>query len=100
MLIKYIPFFAYGKATFNDLRYDIIRHIATFIEPEDIVNWSYADCLTLSSLTLKKLVEQIFNISGLESISDNEPELAGVMRFAYISHDHLLLFKAFMKEVV
>jgi hypothetical protein len=100
MLIKYIPFFAYGKATFNKLSYDMIRHIATFIEPEDIVNWRYVDCLTLSSLSLKKLAEQTFDISGLESISDNEPELAGVLRLARISHDHLLLFKAFMKEVV
>jgi ankyrin repeat protein len=89
-----------GKATFNDLRYDMIRHIATFIEPEDIVNWRYVNCLTLSSLSLKRLVQQTFNISGLESIADNEAELAGVMRFAYICHDHLLLFKAFMKEVV
>jgi hypothetical protein len=88
------------KATFNHLRYDMIRHIATFIEPEDIVNWRYVNCLTLSSLSLKRLVQQTFNISGLESIADNEAELAGVMRFAYISHNHLLLFKAIMKEVV
>jgi hypothetical protein len=89
-----------GKATFNDLPYDIIRHIATFIEPEDIVNWRYVNCLTLSSLTLKKLVEEIFNISGLESISDNEPELAGVLRLARISHDPFLLFKFLINDVV
>jgi ankyrin repeat protein len=89
-----------GKATFNDLRYDMIRHIATFIEPEDIVNWRYVNCLTLSSLSLKKLVEQIFNISGLECISDNEPELAGVMRLAHVSHDPFLLFKFLINDVV
>jgi hypothetical protein len=89
-----------GKATFNDLRYDMIRHIATFIEPEDIVNWRYVNCLTLSSLTLKKLVEQIFNIFGLESIADNEPELAGVMALAHTSHDPFIFFKALMNDVV
>jgi hypothetical protein len=88
------------KATFNDLRYDMIRHIATFIEPEDIVNWRYVNCLTLSSLSLKRLVQQTFNISGLESISDNEPELAGVMRLAHDSHDHMLVFKALINDIV
>jgi hypothetical protein len=89
-----------GEATFNDLRYDMIRHIATFMEPEDIVNLRYVNCLTLSSLPLKRLVEKTFNIPGLESIADNEPELAGVMRLAHISHDHMLLFKALMNDVV
>jgi hypothetical protein len=89
-----------GKATFNDLRYDIIRHIATFMEPKDIVNWRYVNCLTLSSLSLKKLAEQTFDISGLESISDNEPELAGVLRLARISHDPFLLFKFLINDVV
>jgi hypothetical protein len=88
------------KATFNHLRYDMIRHIATFIEPEDIVNWRYVNCLTLSSLTLKKLVEQIFNMSGLECIADNEPELAGVLRLVRISHDPFLLFKFLINDVV
>jgi ankyrin repeat protein len=88
------------KATFNDLRYDIIRHIATFMEPEDIVNLRYVNSLTLSSLSLKKLVEQAFNISGLESIADNEPELAGVMRLAHDSHDHMLLFKALINDII
>jgi ankyrin repeat protein len=89
-----------GKATFNLLRYDMIRHIATFIEPEDIVNWRYVNCLTLSSLSLKRLVEQTFDISGLECISDNEPELAGVLRLARISHDPFLLFKFLINDVV
>jgi hypothetical protein len=89
-----------GKASFNDLSYDMIRLIATFVEPEDIFNWRYVNCLTLYSLPLKKSVEQTFNIFGLESVADNEPELAGVMRFARISHDPLLLFKALMEDVV
>jgi hypothetical protein len=88
------------KVTFNDLRYEMIRHIATFIEPEDIVNWRCVNCLTFSSLSLKKLVEQLFNISGLESISDNEPELAGVMELAHTSHDPVLFFTALMEDVV
>jgi hypothetical protein len=92
--------FGNGKATFNDLRYDMIRHIATFMEPTDIVTWRYVNCLTLYSLPLKKLVEQTFNIFGLESIADNEPELAGIMRFTHISHDPFLFFKALMNDVV
>jgi hypothetical protein len=89
-----------GKATFNNLSYHMIRLIATFMEPEDIVNWRYVNCVTLSSLSLKKLVEQLFNISGLESISDNEPELAGVMALAHTSHDHMLFFTALMEDIV
>jgi hypothetical protein len=89
-----------GTATFNDLRYDMIRHIATFMEPTDIVTWRYVNCLTLYSLPLKKLVEQLFNISGLESISDNEPELAGVMALAHTSHDPVLFFTTLMEDVV
>jgi hypothetical protein len=89
-----------GKATFNDLHYKMIRLIATFMEPKDIVNWRNVNCLTLSSLSLKKLVEQAFSISGLESISDNEPELAGVMALAHTSHDPVLFFTALMEDVV
>jgi hypothetical protein len=89
-----------GKASFNDLNYDMIRLIATFMKPKEIVNWRYVNCLTLSSLPLKKLVEQTFNIFGLESVADNEPELAGVMRFAHISHDPFFFFKALMNDVV
>jgi hypothetical protein len=88
------------NSSFNRLPTDIIRLIATFMEPEEIVNRRYVNCLTLSSLSLKRLVEQIFNISGLESISDNEPELAGVMRLARISHDPFLLFKALMNDII
>jgi hypothetical protein len=88
------------KATFNDLRYDMIRHIATFMKPKEIVKFRYVNCLTLSSLSLKRLAQQTFNISGLENISDNEPELAGVMRLTHISHDPLPLFKSLMKDVV
>jgi hypothetical protein len=86
--------------TFNDLHYKMIRLINTFMEPKDIVNWRCVNCLTFSSLSLKKLVEQLFNISGLESISDNEPELAGVMALAHTSHDPVLFFAALMEDVV
>jgi hypothetical protein len=88
------------NSSFNRLPTDIIRLIATFMEPGEIVNWRYVNCLTLSSLSLKKLVEQIFNISGLESIADNEPELAGVLRLARISHDHFLLFKFLINDII
>jgi hypothetical protein len=86
--------------TFNDLHYKMIRLITTFMEPKDIFNWRCVNCLTFSSLSLKKLVEQLFNISGLESISDNEPELAGVMALAHISHDRVLFFTALLEDVV
>jgi hypothetical protein len=89
-----------GKATFNDLSYDMIRLIATFMKPKEIVTFRYVNCLTLDSFPLKKLVEKTFKIFGLESIADNEPELAGVMRFAHISHDPFILFKALMEDVV
>jgi hypothetical protein len=88
------------NSSFNRLPTDIIRLIATFMEPEEIVNLRYMNCLTLSSLSLKRLVEQIFNISGLENISDNEPELAGVMRLAHTSHDPFLFFKALTNDII
>jgi hypothetical protein len=88
------------NSSFSRLPTDIIRLIATFMEPGEIVNWRYVNCLTLSSLSLKKLVEQIFNISGLECISDNEPELAGVLRFARNSHDPFLFFKALINDII
>jgi hypothetical protein len=88
------------NSSFNRLPTDIIRLIATFMEPEEIVNWRYVNCLTLSSLSLKKTVELIFNISGLDGINDFEPELAGVLRLARISHDHMLLFKALVYDII
>lgn len=78
--------------SFNRKPHDMIRNIARFMEPEDIANWRNVNTLALFSLHLKKIVEQIFNITGLESISDNEPELAGVMRLARTSHDDLMLY--------
>jgi hypothetical protein len=90
------------KATtnFNDLHYKMIGLISTFMEPKDIVNWRCVNSLTFSSLSLKKLVEQLFNISGLECISDNEPELAGVMALAHTSHDPVLFFTTLMEDIV
>jgi hypothetical protein len=76
----------------------MIRLVATFMKPKDVANLRYVNCLTLSSLSLKKLVEQTFNISGLESISDNEPELACVMTLAHVSHDPFLLFQALIER--
>jgi hypothetical protein len=70
----------------------MISNIARFMEPEDIASWRNENTLALFSLTSKKIVEQIFNITGHESISDNEVELAGVMRLARTSHDDLMLY--------
>lgn len=78
--------------SFNRKPHDMISNIARFMEPEDIANWRNVNTLALFFLHLKKIVEQIFNITGHESISDNEPELAGVMRLARISHDDLMLY--------
>jgi hypothetical protein len=88
------------NSSFNRLPPDIIRNIATFMEPKEIANWRTVNGLTRFSIPLKKAVELIFNISGLDGIVDDEPELAGVMALAHISHDRVLFFTALLEDVV
>jgi hypothetical protein len=88
------------KSSFNILPNDIVRLIAGFLDAKHITYLRVVNSLTFHSITLKVAVELIFKISGLESIDDNEPELAGVMRMAWTSYDPLLSFAALMEEVV
>jgi hypothetical protein len=88
------------NSSFNMLPSDMIRYIAGFIDARDLIKWRNVNVLNRSSLTLKWLVEQTFSIFGLENVADDEPELAGMMRLAWISHDHFILFTALMEEVV
>jgi hypothetical protein len=80
------------NSSFNRIPPDMIRHIATFMEHKEVANWRNVNGLTRFSIPLKKAVELIFNISGLDGINYFEPELAGVMRLAQISHDSMLFF--------
>jgi hypothetical protein len=70
-----------GKATFNDLSYDMIRFIATFMEPKEIVNWRYVNCLTLSSLPLKT---SNFFSRGFS----RAPPICGLVRLAGLFKTH------------
>jgi hypothetical protein len=88
------------NSSFNRIPPDMIRYIATFMEPKEIANWRTVNGLTRFSIPLKKAVELIFNISGLDGIVDDEPELAGVMALALTSHDHVLFFTALLEDVV
>jgi hypothetical protein len=88
------------NSSFNRIQPDMIRYIATFMEPKEVANWRTVNGLTRFSIPLKKAVELIFNISGLDGINDFEPELAGVMRLAQISHDNMHFFTTLMRDVV
>jgi hypothetical protein len=88
------------KASFNWLPVDMLRYLNNFLENQDQFYLKNVSRFTRNSLSLKKQVEQTFNISGLENFDDNEPELAGVMRLAWIKHDPLISFAALMEEVV
>jgi hypothetical protein len=70
------------------------------MEPKEVAKWRNVNKLTRISLPLKKTVEQIFNISGLESVADNEPELAGIMRLPLNSYNPLIFFGALMEDIV
>jgi hypothetical protein len=86
----------YRNLSFNRIPPDMIGLIARFMEPKGVAKWRNVNSLTRSSLPLQKMVEQFFNISGLESIDDN----AGVMALAQTSHDPLIIFTALMEDVV
>jgi hypothetical protein len=88
-----------NQSSFNTLPFDTVKLTASYLDANDLVYFRNVNSLTLFSLPLKMLVEQTFNISGLEGIDDNEPELAGVMRMAWTSHDPFLSFAALMEDV-
>jgi hypothetical protein len=88
-----------NQSSFNTLPFDTVKLTASYLDANDLVYFRNFNSLTLFSLPLKMLVEQTFNISGLEGIDDNEPELAGVMRMAWTSHDPFLSFAALMEDV-
>jgi hypothetical protein len=78
----------------------MIRYIARFLEPKEVAKWRNVNKLTRVSFPLKKTVEQIFNISGLESVAENEPELAGIMRLPLDRYNPLIFFGALMEDIV
>jgi hypothetical protein len=79
---------------------DLIKYIARFLEPKEVAKWRNVNKLNRACLPLKTTVEQIFNISGLESVAENEPELAGVMRLPLDSCNPLIFFSALMEDIV
>jgi hypothetical protein len=86
-------------AGFDGLPVDMLRYLNNFLENQDQFYLKNVNRFTRQALNMKEQVEQTFNISGLESVDDNEPELAGVMRLAWIRHDPFLFFAALMEEV-
>jgi hypothetical protein len=87
------------KMKFNDLPVDMLFYLNSFLEIRDQFSLKNVNSFSRNNLTLKNKVKQTFNISGLENFDDNEPELASVMRLAWISHDPSLFFAALMEEV-
>jgi hypothetical protein len=88
------------KASINGLPVDMLRYLNNFLENQDQFYLKNFNRFTRQALNMKEQVEKTFNISGLESVDDNEPELAGVMRLAWSHHDPFLFFAALMEEVV
>jgi hypothetical protein len=86
-------------AGFDGLPVDILRYLNNFLENQDQFYLKNVNRFTRQALNMKEQVEQTFNIAGLENVDDNEPELAGVMRLAWIHHDPFLFFSALMEEV-
>jgi hypothetical protein len=87
-------------AGFDGLPVDMLRYLNNFLENQDQFYLKNVNRFTRKALNMKEQVEQTLNISGLESVDDNEPELAGVMRLAWIRHDPFIFFAALMEEVV
>jgi hypothetical protein len=79
---------------------DLIKYIARFLEPKEVAKWRNVNKLNRACLPLKTTVEQIFNISGLESVAENEPELAGVMRLPLNRCNPLIFFSALMEDII
>jgi hypothetical protein len=86
-------------AILDELPDDMLRYVNPYLSYQEQDYFRNISGLTLTALTLKKKVEQIFNISGLENVADNEPELAGVLRFSWTSHDPFFAFVALMEDV-
>jgi hypothetical protein len=77
----------------------MLRYLNNFLENQDQFYLKNVNRFTRQALNMKEQVEQTFNIAGLENVDDNEPELAGIMRLAWIHHDPILFFAALMEEV-
>jgi hypothetical protein len=87
-------------AGFDGLPVDMLRYLNNFLENQDQFYLKNVNRFTRQALNMKEQVQHTFNISGLENVDDNEPELAGVMRLAWIRHDPFIFFAALMEEVV
>lgn len=85
------------QAKFDEMPYDVVCYVNSISSDN---NLRYASVRMQKDLTLKKNVENAFKISGLENVSDNEPELAVLMRLAWTSHDIFLFFATLMEEIV
>jgi hypothetical protein len=86
-------------AGFDGLPVDMLRYLNNFLENQDQFYLKNVNRFTRQALNMKEQVEQTFNITGLENVDDNEPELAGIMRLAWIHHDPFISFAALMEEV-
>jgi hypothetical protein len=95
-----IPKAPVKKSNLEGMPADMLRSIHGWLGTQDQSNMRLYNEDTRKALPLKKQVEQIFNISGLENVPDNAPELAGVMRLLWIRHDPFLFFAALMEDVV
>jgi hypothetical protein len=95
-----IPKAPVKKSNLEGMPSDMLRSIHAWLGIQDQSNMRLYNEDTRKALPLKKQVEQIFNISGLENVPDNAPELAGVMRLLWISDDPFLFFAALMEDVV
>jgi hypothetical protein len=90
------------QAKFDEMPYDVVCYVNSISSDNNLSdnNLRYASVRMQKDLTLKKNVENAFKISGLENVSDNEPELAVLMRLAWTSHDTFLFFATLMEEIV
>jgi hypothetical protein len=87
------------KASFNSLPVDMLRYLNNFLGNRDQFYLKNVNRFTRKALNMKEQVMHLFNISGLENVDDNEPELAGIMMLAWNRHDPFLLFAELIEEV-
>jgi hypothetical protein len=88
------------QSSLTGIPVDLLLYINSFLGIQDQYYMRDLNKFTRNALTLKRKVEQTFHISGLDNIDDNEPELAGVMRLAWTSHNPILFFVGLVEQVV
>jgi hypothetical protein len=84
----------------TSLPQDVLRYLNNFLGIREQFYFKNLNRFTREALNMKDRVEKTFKISGLESVADNEPELAGVMRLAWTSHDPFLFFAGLLVDFI